>query len=225
MYWSFLEFGPYLSQELFWFCVSASRHDQIAKLHDRMSENVAIILDELFFGARSMRRHGVTIDLSDAGDNSDFATIFSDHAMTLADALALEEVNLNNGHNATKACPICRNVLDHKSGYDERDTSGQLQPSTCVDKRLWKSHTDDSVRQLLRRLGANHQELQEGRITKKELKQRIQMAGYKWNANSIVLHARLNYRDISTLCFDWMHVWCVGSYMPCSIRSRRTRQP
>ena len=209
VYWSFLEFGPYLSQELFWFCVSASRHDQIVKLPGMMSENIAIILDELFFGARSMRRHGVTIDLSDAGDDSDLVTIFADHAMTLADAVALEEVNLNNGHNATKACPICRNVLDHKSGYAERDTSGQLQPSTCVDKRLWKSHTDDSVRQLLRRLGASHQEWQAGRITKTDLKLRIQMAGYKWNANSIVLHARLNYRAISTLCFDWMHIWCV----------------
>ena len=209
VYWSFLEFGPYLSQELFWFCVSATRHDQIVKLPGLMSENIAIILDTLFFGARSMRRHGVTIDLSDAGDDSDLVTIFADHAMTLADAVALEEVNLNNGHNATKACPICRNVLDHKSGYAEHDRSGQLQPSTCVDKRLWKSHTDDSVRQLVRRLGASHQEWQEGRITKTELKQRIQMAGYKWNANSIVLHERLNYRAISTLCFDWMHIWCV----------------
>ena len=35
------------------------------------------------------------------------------------------------------------------------------------------------------------------------------MAGYKWNANGIVLHGRLNYRAISTLCIDWMHIWCV----------------
>ena len=202
-YWSFLEFGNFLSQEIVWFCCSATRHVLIEKLTGNMSENVMIVLGELFFGENDMARHGVTLDI---GEHTH--TIYAEHHITIADGLAIEEVSFNKGHAGTVPCAICRNVTDVRWGYHAA-SGGRFVPTTSLNPGEWKRHTDHSVRQLILRLQRKHADVAAGTLTQARFNDIQQMCGYNYNPKHIVLNDRLNYKAITTLFFDWMHIWCI----------------
>ena len=115
VYWSFLQFGALLCEELLWFCCSSTRNAIVQDCEGGMSAHVRILLTTLFFGREfNSRRHGLTLDLSDAGDRSELVTLWADHGATVADLVALEEVLLNKGHSGSKPCAVCRLLVDHK---------------------------------------------------------------------------------------------------------------
>ena len=220
IYYSFLEFGNLLSDEAVWMCVAAARHTRITSLDGGMSHYVGAVLEQLFFSKEcDISRHGVDLDLSDAGDSSELRTLYADHKATIADALAIEEVLLNTGHNGTKPCPCCRNIIDHRQDYAAIDASGFLQPLTTTDMSLWKPHTDASVRDTLHRVRLVHVEVAAGRVAPSHIKTKSQVTGYKWSAHHIALNAALNFKSISALCFDAMHVFCVDGVFHREVRA------
>ena len=170
VYWSFLELGPWLWDERMWFEVSAARRVLVETLPGVMSQNIAFIMDSLFFSEGfSFSRHGCTLDLSDAGDSSSLVTLWAAHEATLADFLAHQEVLGANGPNATKPCPSCRNVLSHKTVYADR-SGGAFVKLTSLTMGDWKAHTDTSLRVTHEGLRVAHTDHLAGRMSKKRFK-------------------------------------------------------
>ncbi len=209
IYWSFLEFGLRLWDERLWFSASALRKSQIAELGAGMSEVVAEVMLACFVKHVNFESHGVTLDMSLDGDASDLHTLCATHYITIADEVALMAVLMSKGHAGTKPCPLCRNILDHKRPYVERDTSGTLLPMTSLEPNRWKPHTDKTARQLLVRLGAVKAQVDAGELPKAEWQDALQLAGWNYHKHNIILNEQLKYKAISTLHFDYMHVWLV----------------
>ena len=220
-YYSFLEFGFLLCDETLWWCASATRDIFTSKLEGKMSCNCKLILGRLFFGEDfDLRRHGVTVDISVAGDDSRLVTLYVDHEVTIADGLAIEEVSLNKGHSGSVPCPICRNVTDAKRGYHETAASeGKLFPTTSLEPGRWKRHTDESLRRLILRLQDSAAAWRDGTITKAKHEELLQIHGYKYSPEHIVLDSRLRYKAISSLFFDTMHVWCIDGIFERELRA------
>ena len=185
-----------------------------------MSYNVSQTLGRFFFNSASFdfTTHGVTLDMSDAGDSTDLVTIWAKHFITIADEVALTDVLLSNGHAGTKPCPICRNLIDHRRPYAARDATRTLVPGTCLDTTRFRPHTDASARQNVLRLKPSYDEMIAGTLSVNGYKKVTQLAGWKYHPNSIVVNTSLAYRAISTLHFDWMHIWCVDGIVVREVR-------
>jgi len=211
MYWSFLEFAPFLYMEDLWFCCSGTRHDVVTRIKGGMSQHIEIILAELFFDAtHSFRVHGLILDLSDAGDDSHLVTLWADHAITIADEVALKDFLQFKGHGGTKPCPICRDFVHHNTDYADFDATGALLRTTELDITKSRAHTDASVRNMIVYLGG---------VPAGKQKESCQLLGWNYSQYNVILSERLNYKAMSTLCFDWMHIWCVDGIFGREVRA------
>lgn len=159
-YWSFLEFDEHLSCEDIWFCFSAVRTFKRNELPGGASQLMGILLEKLFFDKQNgtdLSTQGIILDLSDAGDGTCMMTLHAEHAMTIADEKALAELYMNKGHAGTKPCPLCRNIVHHKSQYLEHDATGILLPSTNLACDQWKKNTDEHIRRQLKQQSCQKQ--------------------------------------------------------------------
>ena len=211
-YWSFLDLDEYLQDEDSWLCVSAARVAMIRSMEGGVSHHASILLNEFFFNSDRFHftNHGVTLDLSEEGDGSSYATIVAKLECTIGDEEALRELHMNKGHSGTKPCAICRNVVDSKFDYASHDASGMYVESTCLDKTKWVRNTDAAVVKVLERLAPHWQRYRDGNLSKEGLRAVTQRAGWNYSPKNIILNESLNYKVMSLLCFDWMHVWCVS---------------
>ena len=117
IYWTFREFMPYLWDELLWFEVAATRDLYVQQWPGKMPQFMSIVLEAAFLNDDSrLDRHGVMLDLSEAGDSSCIHTIWASHHCSIAGFKAFEEVFGANGPTGSKPCPLCRNILNHKHG-------------------------------------------------------------------------------------------------------------
>ena len=220
-YWSFLEFGRHLCFEELWFECTVARGFIVHRDMDGgMSHFVRIILERLFFNPDGVdiSRHGVTMDFSANGDSSDLHTVFAEHRITCADLKALCEVLMSKGQGGTKPCPICRDMVHSTTNYAAHDESGRLAPMTDLNTSDRRVHTDESVKALLRRLGTIWDSVQTGETDIKVLNEKTQLNGYSYHPQCLALSERINYGVISTLRFDWMHVWAVDGIFPREVK-------
>ena len=211
VYWSFLEFNEHLSKEDAWFCATAPRVAFARKLPGGISQLVANMLHNFFFSddGFNFQTQGVILDISDAGDGSEHATLVAKLACTIADEEALRELHMNKGHAGRKPCAICRNMVNHRFDYSQHDATGTIVSDASLDPARWTSNSDHTVLQIMQRLRPHYEAWQRGEISYQKLDEHQTMHGWNFNPNSIVMHPRLKYPVISNICFDWMHVWCV----------------
>ena len=75
---------------------------------------------------------------------SDRAMIFCRVGVLLGDEGALKEVLEMKGAAGSKLCCLCSNLVDHKSGIAECDTTHTLVKSTELDVAKIQRHSDES---------------------------------------------------------------------------------
>ena len=225
-YWSFAEFGEYLVNECMWFCSAAIATVRVNKLSGNMSHVYNILFSELFFRHdRNWSRHGLTVDLSDDQSNSELVTLIVQHRISIADEKEQTSILMSKGHAGTKPCPLCRNIVDHRTGYADFDASGTLEPITSLRKARWVPHTDNSVRQVLSRLQTAQEQWERNEISKAAMESLGQRLGWNYNANNVILNAGFTYNPISTLCYDWPHIWLVDGILQREIESLLLHRP
>ena len=202
-YWTFREFLPFLSREEVWFIVSCTRSTTIEELEVGMNEMVKLVLKQCFFNEDShhFAKSGIALDVRDpAVDVPNIVHIFAQHALTIADFLALKQLLNAMGHNGLKPCPCCRNIV--KDDIADGRTLFGLSNLECA---RWRQHTDQSIREL-------HEHMRErkthiGATAFGDLQSRL---GFNYSAASIVCDATLAFKAVSTLVFDWPHVYLVN---------------
>ena len=211
VYWSFLELGPEaLASEQAWFTLAVFRSSVIEKVEGGIGCALRFLLP-YFFGidGHDVSEGGVCLRLCkpEGEGPADMRMLFARHSITIGDMVELKEILACKGHAGTKPCPCCRNVIGHKMGYAERDD--ELQPLTSLDVTKWKLHNDESVRAVVARLAAVAAETAEG-ASNARLEEAQQNLGWNHCPNGIISDERLNYKPISTLMFDWFHIYLVN---------------
>ena len=103
----------------------------------------------------------------------DILLIFAEMHIFLADEAAIKEVCQQKGSAGTRLCPLCVNVIDHKSDLLDHDASGKFVPSTNLDFTKVKYETDTSARATLRWLQDNVNQ-----VTKEVFNRMQQFSGY-----------------------------------------------
>ena len=83
---------------------------------------------------------------------------------------------------------------------------GYAVPSTCIDKKQWIPHTDDTIIETLRSLQRKKLIMGPGAFEEAEI-----IAGFNHNDNSVLLggHVKL----ASSIMYDWMHVYLVNGLL------------
>ena len=204
VYFSFIQFGSLLYCEDLWFVAATARSILTNKADGNMSNFVAMILKIFDPDGIDVRLTGFNIDLSDEleGNGEIPYRFFFEHVCSIADFKAISQVLGGRGATATIPCPKCRNIADHKSSLALN--SPDILPLTSTEPDKWKQRSDEFVRALHVKLRDAHACLAPDAFV--ALQQRL---GWTYNARSLLSDEHLAYKAMSTLLFDWMHVWCV----------------
>ena len=99
IYWSFLELGPYLSNELCWFTCGVLRSCQCPSLSELYKEIVHMFFPR-FSGGFLIATPSISLHL------------FATYGCSLADEGALHATYLSKGSAGYKCCVCCQNVFD-----------------------------------------------------------------------------------------------------------------
>lgn len=204
IYWTFLEFTELYKADR-WMVLAVGRSAEINSCAGGMSNFLSVVA-EFFF-----RRSGVNI--STAGLSFCFLdeplVIFAAHRVTVTDFAALNEVIGNRF--GTLPCPLCRDVVDHKSSAANHPG---LHSLTSTDAAAWTRHTNNSVRVLVTRLRANAEWM-----SATEFKEYQQEVGYTFNPRSILYNEHLRYSAVTSMMFDWAHIFCVDGICAREIKA------
>lgn len=201
VYWSFKELGSAaLCHTDLWFTVAAVRSTLVQELEGGMSHLFKVLLP-LFFGhcGHDLATAGVCLQLPGRHQmlHARFACMVSDES-------AIKQVLLAKGASGMKPCVCCKNVVSRTSGLAAYDATGYIVPVTSVEEHRWDPQTDASVFAILRRLDNARQHLRP--IEFAELEKSL---GFSWCPHTVVGTPALQ-RPISTLMWDWMHVYLVN---------------
>ena len=200
IYWSILEFGPErLANESYWFTLCTIRSELVHTLGDKLSELMKVILQPFFNTAGHSFRSGVTLDLGDAPK-----LIFADIAMVVGDEGAIKAMTGCKGASGTKLCLLCTNVVSHRSPMLPCPT-GVLVASTCVDKARITAQTDAGARAFILRCNEVRDTMPKARCDETQ-----QYLGWNAQKAGMILDDVLNVKIVSSLCWDWLHVYFVG---------------
>lgn len=203
IYWTFVEFGDRVYSEDMWMVLGAVRSDLVnRKLPGGMSRLLAMAM-RMFFSPDShdASKSGVTLAIKQASGEHKNAKLFMVHHATIADFKALCQILGANSQSGTKPCPECRDIIDPFKSKDAELIGPGLVPFTSTEPNTWRKHDDASVLRIVAKL----RDAVGGR--KKEL---ATIHGYKYCQYNIMNDPHLKYRPITTLLYDWQHVWCVG---------------
>ena len=214
IYWSFLEFEEYLSDEDARFVMSAARVAKVRDIPGGIGHSLGMLLKKLFFsttpGEVNLKTTGVTLDVSEHGDGTAHATLVAKLECTIGDEEALRELHMNKGHAGTKPCAICRNMVNQKFDYSAYDETGWYVSDASLDKSKWVFNTDASVVSIWQRNRPTWERMDRGEISDERFRQLTQLSGWNYHPMHIALDPDLGYGVMSLLCFDWMHVYVVG---------------
>jgi hypothetical protein len=183
-----------------------------------MSNFIAMLMKG-FFDPEGVdcRTSGIMLDLreEDYGPAVPFRFLL-DHTCTIADYKAIVEVLGSRGVSASLPCTMCRNVVDHRTAIAENST--ELVPLTSLEPFKWKLRTDAFVASLFQKLRVAHATMGIGEF--QDYQQRL---GWTYNANGVLNDSALAYKSMSTLMYDWMHVWVVGGVFERTLDSLLAR--
>ncbi len=168
-------------------------------LGDKLSELMMVIRQPLFNTAGHSCRSGVALDLGDAPK-----LIFADIAMVVGDEGAIKAMTGCKGASGTKLCLLCTNVVSHRSPMLPCPT-GVLVASTCVDKARITAQTDAGARAFILRCNEVRDTMPKARCDEAQ-----QYLGWSAQKAGMILDDVLNVKIVSSLCWDWLHVYFVG---------------
>ena len=207
-YWSFVEYGMHaLAHEEVWGTICVMRASQVARLQGNVSQLFELILG-LFFGPiHDIRLSGVSVRVCH-GDRPTQATIVASVGVMLADEPALKELLDCKGHAGTKPCCLCVDATLHKTqGIPMHLLCDAAVSITNTSWDAFTKHSDESIRAVVRRINAHHDDLLAGRITKDHFNLCSQMLGWNWTPANIILNDRFNLQVASSVMFDWAHIY------------------
>ena len=203
VYWTFAEFGVRLYAEDVWMVLASVRSDLVDhKMPGGMSRLVAMCMRQFFSpDTHDASKSGVALKLLTKNGDHTHTRLFIAHHTTIADFKGLCQVLGSNTQSGTKACPECRDIIDPFKSKNAVLESPGLVPFTSTDPDTWRTHDDDSVRRIMAKLSL---------ATGQRYKDLCHYHGYKYCQYNIINDPYLLYRPISTLLYDWQHVWCVS---------------
>ena len=195
IYWTLREIGHDVSYaEELWFTLAIIRSTVVQSLAGGMS-TVLYNLLPLFFGdsGHDIRTSGILLNL--CGTRT---FLHCQIAVHISDEPALAAVLGAKGHAGNKPCPCCRNITSRAWANSDLN----LEPITSIDLSKWVPHTDETVRAVFRRLASVA-----ATGTKAQLEELETMLGWKHCPSNVVCFGAGEFRPISTLMFDWMHIF------------------
>ena len=199
IYWSIKEFGPVaLSSERCWFLAGIARSEHVKRLPGKMSEYFRRCLEQFILPIDV--REGIQVRFADGHCSMLFAAV----DVIVADEVALKEMIDMKGAAGTICCPLCRNLVDHKSELHHHQDA--FVPSTTIDLSLVDAQTDASVKKILDYL----EEQAHGPVSKAKFSKMTQALGFNYNPHGLLRSAELDIKAVSVLMFDWMHCFCVA---------------
>ena len=197
VYWSLKQHGVQaLSIENNWFVLGVGRSELIRQLPGGMSEYTKHAI-KLFYEPIDFRV-GLQIQMPPR----DTLLIFAEIQVLLADEAAIKEVCQHKGSAGTRLCPLCVNVIDHKSDILDHDASGKFVPSTNLDFSKVKYETDTSARTTLRWLQDNV-----NRVNKEVFTRMQQFSGYNLVPSGLFMDEDLQVPPVGIIMYDWMHTF------------------
>ncbi len=200
IYWTFKQFGiACLSAEELWFTLTIVRSALVKCVPGGMSRIMADAIS-FFFGAvegNDMRHGGITI----RGSDDKLYTIFADIDIHVSDESALKHALDVKGASGALCCSICRNVVNKLSDAS-RSNSEFIVQMHCTDTSKFLQHTDESIL-------ANAEFLQEKQplMTKTKFEKLQTALGMNYSPTGLILRGCM--RPISTLMYDWFHIFLV----------------
>ena len=207
-YWSFAELGmAALAHEQVWGTLCVMRSTQVHGLTGyvvQLFENVLA----LFFGTtHDIRLSGVSVAVKH-GEEQLRATIFAKVGMLLADEPALKELLHCKGHAGIKPCCLCLDATHHHTGgIPLHVLSDKAVRIADPDWTSFTKHTDDSIRDTVRRINQHHDNMTAGLMTHAEFDQRSIILGWNWAASNPILNPKFGLNIASSVMFDWAHVY------------------
>lgn len=208
-YWSFAEFGmAALAHEEVWGTVCICRHTEHGKLDGGVSALFHSVLSQFFGQPHDIRLSGCSVTFP----NGQHATITAQFGVLLADMPALSECISCKGHSGTLCCPCCTNAVQQNSAAEVPVHALSAAAVSIANTSLsaFTAHTDESIRQVVRRVNFLHGELLAHRLTQEEYKLRSSVLGWNWSPANIVLNERFRVDVASCLMYDWAHVYVHG---------------
>ena len=120
----------------------------------------------------------------------------------LGDEGALKEVLEMKGAAGSKLCCLCSNLVDHKSGIAECDTTHTLVKSTELDVAKIQRHSDESILETLHFLRE-----QRDLVNQEEFKKLQQYCGFNFSPRGTLMCETLSIQPASCVMYDWMHTY------------------
>ena len=204
-YWSFAEYGMHaLAHEECWGTLCVARHSE----HQKFAGGINMLFEkvlELFFGERyDISRSGVAVDLPDKGHR----VILAKAEVLLGDMPALKECVACKGHSGMFCCMLCLNAAQHNSQSIPVHLLTKKAVSISVpDLKKFTLHTDDSIRNVVRRVEKHHESWLAGEITKDAFEDLCIVNGWNWTPANVVLNRRFNLNVASMVMYDWAHIY------------------
>ena len=127
--------------------------------------------------------------------------LYAVHSATVADFLALKDVLQSMGQQGLKPCPCCSNIVK----ADIAEGSLTLLPVHSLETHRFVLRTDESMRVL-----QDSMRDQRAILTDTEFEKLESRMGYHYWPNSVLNAESLQYKAISTLMFDWPHVYVIN---------------
>ena len=205
VYFTFLDFGAQtLSRDECWWVAAVVRESLLHSSAAGVSQLYKKVLAS-FFG-RAHRRHdlrdGVTLRFLDGAPD---VLLQGDLGVILGDELGLKEAICCKGHAGTHPCALCFNVLLASDARCAPD--GPLYPLTSVRVSSFQQHTDASIRGIVDRLRVASRDTSRGHVGRMEKLQKD--LGFNFEPEGWLAAADIPTDLISTLMWDWMHIYFV----------------
>ncbi|CAJ1386594.1 unnamed protein product [Effrenium voratum] len=170
--------------------------DIVRRLPGKMSEYFKLAMRNFF--APTDIRNGMLIMLPD----SERKVLFGDLSIVLGDEAALKDILDMKGASGTLPCPLCRNLVSHRSDLASFDTTGSMVDSTNLDLSLVEFHSDASIRDIMRFLKEKKDS-----CTKNDFQKTQQFTGWNYNERGALLCQLIDLKPASSLMWDWMHTY------------------
>ena len=196
-YWSFVEFGRrLLCTENAWFVICAIRTSIVKELDGGTSYLCKILLRMLLTGTEFSFRTGILLHIR---GRSDPVLLFAELALKCADLDGIFKFCLSLGANANVPCPLCMNIVSIRSKYALAGNA--LRAFDCLDKGDVIYHTDETIRETLKKLRCT------ARYSPENLAEMQTDCGYSHHEENILLDEELNIGFASIAHLDWFHTW------------------
>jgi len=203
IYYSFMEFGPLLANEDFWFTGTLIACSTVKYIAGGWSCVMATFCRQFWTpDGRDMEKGGVSIPLCGGGR----IMLFVGFGAALADELALNMFYHAKGASGLKCCLICQNCFDAKTTRASVRTSTWAVLHTEHNFSKFLPHTPGTINAIVDRLRAA---AAEGSTALKEAQTTF---GFNYHPGHLLFDEFLRPKVQPSLkcLFDWMHVFFVA---------------